>query len=707
MGHPFERFGWKAPLVLDIETSPETDRLLLLGLEVVPGQVAVLDGQGTLETATGPVSVGGYSPLSDPLQPWATFTKYDKDWMTRHGITVAGPVVDLQVMAWVMNENTPLTLEYVAKRYAGVTMDKRLSRVAGRIMFRTDAGTLVTIDEAYDDPAIRPQLVDYNRRDVVSGRQVFDVLLRTLDSTMWLDYWLTEEVPFTQVLLDMQAAGLPVNLTDTAVLKDELEVEAEREDAELHEKGQLPASFNLGSNDQMAAYLFSKRFELKDRLALPEDPFGREAVRECLLNKGDDPHIDCFTGDVETLSAFDPFRDPLTHVGGAFVPAGFAATHVGREYVEGTWSVKGRGLRPSARTPNGEKWSVSTPTLLIEHGQDDWVRELVSLRKKRKVISTYLKVFLERAQDGRIYAGFNQTGTVTGRLSSSGPNLQNLPARGDLGPRVRRLIQGDLLVGDYSQLEPRLMGHFSGDPTLLRAYREALDVYVLTANAILGRDPTEEERKFFKTYFLGAQYGAGLAKLGGVLALNGFPTHYDRMRELDLEFRALYSVLYAWKDNVAARAKQRGYVETLSGRRRRLALAFVDRKNWKAVGRGERQAVNAIIQGSAADIVRHLMLDYAKTNWYSRAPAIAQVHDEVLWEPRRDLGSEGRLTLLLHVKALGEEQANRFDLRVPLVFEPHWGRDWASAKEGADEGVELDLEADEAEDEETDEAEEL
>jgi DNA polymerase-1 len=284
----------------------------------------------------------------------------------------------------------------------------------------------------------------------------------------------------------------------------------------------------------------------------------------------------------------------------------------------------------------------------------------------------------------RLYGRFNQTGTKTGRLSSSEPNLQNIPAHGDLGDAIRGLFKGQLVVGDYSQLEPRLMAHFSYDPVLLDVYTTGKDIYLVTAEHIFGGtyDKDSRERGISKTLVLAMGYGAGPAKVAQILTVNGFPTDVVVAKDYLRELQQLYSVFFAWRDEVIRRVKVKGYVTTLGGRHRRLKAAFQDRRNWKLVGYGERQAVNAIVQGSAGDIVRRVMVAQDCGEWDSLR-LLAQVHDELVWEspalhsatPEEQAGTLAGLQQLA-------EAGHGFKLHVPLVFEPMLCASWADKGHG-------------------------
>jgi len=282
----------------------------------------------------------------------------------------------------------------------------------------------------------------------------------------------------------------------------------------------------------------------------------------------------------------------------------------------------------------------------------------------------------------RLYGRFNQTGTVTGRLSSSGPNLQNVPARGERGKQIRGLFRAPegkvLVVGDYDQLELRLMAHFSEDAQMLRAFREGKDPHLVTAQGIFGQniDPDGEERGLGKTLNFAMGYGAGPKKVAQVLSLAGYATTKEVAQGYLAEMSRHYKGFFRWKQQVAEKAKRTGNVKTIGGGRRRLRAAFKDVANWKLVSYGERQAVNAVIQGSAADIIRRAMVRIDAE--VPRLHMLAQVHDELVFEA--ELYDQLDLDLLQDIAQTG----HGFDLRVPLLFEPHVGYSWASAKEGPD-----------------------
>jgi DNA polymerase I-like protein with 3'-5' exonuclease and polymerase domains len=584
--------------------------------------------------------------LADPEVAVITMTKYDVRYLRQLGWDICGPYYDLQVMAWILNENQPLDLDSLARRYCNIQMDKRIERSANQPYFRRDDGTRVPLDELEEDDA---ELSDYCERDVAAEKELFDALWRRLEDTDWLDYFLEEQVPFTETLVEMELAGLPVNVADSARLEEELEEQAEDMEASLKAEANLPESFNLNSSDHLASYIYYPAFELRD--ALPITPEQRGDLKR---------------GEHDSM------------------PAGFTVGKVGRAYAHGLWTLPGLGIMPTEKTPSGDKWSTSSPVLRanFDAASHPWVQSLLAYRKVQKMLTTYLRPMPDRAVAGRLYGTYNQTGTKTGRLSSAGPNMQNMPSHGPLGEAMRGLFQGDLVVGDYSQLEPRLMAHFSQDPFLLRVYREGLDIYREVAAAVFGTTPDEvsdTERGIAKTLVLAMGYGAGDKKVGNILTINGYPTAQDEAAAYLKEMRRLLATLFDWREAVIVAVKGRGYVETIGGHHRRLRASFEDRRNWKNIGYGERQAVNAIIQGSAADILRHVMVECRRVK---RLTLLAQVHDELVFENTGN-ADEGNLLVLKHIA----EQEHGFKLDVPLVFEPHFGDSWLTAKEGTVVGL--------------------
>lgn len=243
-----------------------------------------------------------------------------------------------------------------------------------------------------------------------------------------------------------------------------------------------------------------------------------------------------------------------------------------------------------------------------------------------------------------------------------------------------------ICVADYGQLEPRLMAHFSQDPKLLEVYRSgAGDVYADMAYGIFGEGWTKDHRQICKTLVLAMGYGAGDKKVGVILTINGLPTDTETGAGYVRELRGHYNVFFDWREETIAQVHRDGYVTTIGGRRRRLKAQFADKRNWKNIGYGERQAVNAIIQGSAADIVRRTMVHTSADARLVDFSLLAQVHDELLWQVLREKATAEALAL---IKWHGEV-GHGFDLSVPMAFDPQLGESWHEGKEGTPLVLEL------------------
>jgi len=293
-----------------------------------------------------------------------------------------------------------------------------------------------------------------------------------------------------------------------------------------------------------------------------------------------------------------------------------------------------------------------------------------------KLKSTYIDQLprLIRPATGRIHTSFNPAGTSTGRLSSSDPNLQNIPIKTKDGKRIRKsfVAKDDCLIlsADYSQIEIRLLAHFSGDPTLLEALRGNKDVHVATACEIFNATEdrvTSEMRNLAKTINFGIIYGIsafGLSKqLGTTVSVsrNYINRYFDR-----------YSEVKAYMQSSVEEARSKGYTETLVGRRR--PIPELVSGNRVERNRGEREAINTPIQGSAADIINLAMIRiFARLEEEGfRSKMILQVHDELLFEVHETELEE----LQTHIK---NDMENAWELRVPLRVEMRAAENWAEA----------------------------
>lgn len=304
------------------------------------------------------------------------------------------------------------------------------------------------------------------------------------------------------------------------------------------------------------------------------------------------------------------------------------------------------------------------------------VRLILDWREKSKIKSTYLDTLGPlRRGDGRVHTTYNQTITATGRLSSSDPNLQNIPTRSELGRTVKTAFSAGegsvFLAVDYSQIELRLLAHLSGDEHLVRAFNEGEDFHAETAARVFGvpvSEVTPDLRSRAKAVNFGIVYGQQAYGLSQSLHIS-----MAEARDMIDRYYEAYPGVRTFLDNVVARAKQTGYAETMYGRRRH--IPELKAKNPQLRGLGERTAMNHPMQGTAADIIKIAMARVSRRLEEEgfAAHMILQVHDELDFECPID--EVERLTAMVR-----DVMEHVVDLRVPLIAEASTGITWADAK---------------------------
>ncbi|MCY3892783.1 MAG: DNA polymerase I [Acidimicrobiaceae bacterium] len=332
------------------------------------------------------------------------------------------------------------------------------------------------------------------------------------------------------------------------------------------------------------------------------------------------------------------------------------------------------GLTPQRKTKTG--YSTSAAALESLRGEHRIVDRLLAFREVEKLRSTYGVSLLECVEpDGRIHATFNQTVARTGRLSSEDPNLHNIPVRTEQGRLFRRaFVPADgfeLLIADYNQIELRVIAHLSGDPGLVGAFEASHDIHSATASSLFGISPTEvdpQQRSVAKMVSYGLAYGMEAYGLGQRL---GVPTG-EAAEILDAYFEAFPKVR-SFMDGVVEQTRERGYTETAFGRRR--PLPELTSRNFRVRQAAERQAMNAPIQGLAADIfkVALIRLDGALQARSAASRLVLQVHDEVILEV--DPAEAAEVTDLTV-----DVMRDAADLAVPLEVHVAAGATWADAK---------------------------
>ena len=334
-------------------------------------------------------------------------------------------------------------------------------------------------------------------------------------------------------------------------------------------------------------------------------------------------------------------------------------------------------LDPKAKKTSRGSYPTDEATLTALSDRHPVIEEILEFRAVKKLLSTYIEPFpgyISR-KDGRVHTTFNQALTATGRLSSSNPNLQNIPIRTERGKEIRKAFvpqdkDGYILSADYSQIELRIMAHLSGDEHLTGAFRSGVDVHRATAAKIFGIPYDEvsgDQRRIAKTANFGIMYGISSFGLSQRLGIS----RSEAKKIIDDYFEAFPSVKTYIESTVTA-ARESGYVETIFGRRR--YIPDINAKNAVARSLAERNAVNAPIQGTSADIIKLAMINVDRRIEEAglKSRMVLQIHDELLF----DTCAEEVERLSDIVK---EEMEHVTELSVPLTVECNYGKNWLEA----------------------------
>ena len=332
------------------------------------------------------------------------------------------------------------------------------------------------------------------------------------------------------------------------------------------------------------------------------------------------------------------------------------------------------GLKSGKKNKNG-KYSTSAEILEKLADQSEAARLVLEYRQYQKLLSTYIEGFKPLIDGGLIHTTYNQTVTITGRLSSTNPNLQNIPIREDEGRELRKLFiprEGNVFIdADYSQIELRLLAHFSGCKELIQAYNEGRDIHAVTASQVFGVPlelVTPKMRSEAKAVNFGIIYG--ISDFGLSRNLN-IPLKVAR-EYIENYFKS-YSAVHEYMQSNVEFARQNGFVSTLTGRKR--YIREINSSNYNMRQFGERAAMNMPLQGSSADIIKIAMINVVKAlkNEGLKAKLILQVHDELVLDcPEEEAQSAAGL--------LKREMENAVKLNVPLKVDVNIGKNWYEAK---------------------------
>jgi DNA polymerase-1 len=329
------------------------------------------------------------------------------------------------------------------------------------------------------------------------------------------------------------------------------------------------------------------------------------------------------------------------------------------------------GLKAGKKTKTG--YSTNETELLKLKDQHPVIPLLLEYRENFKLKSTYVEPLYELAtssKDSRIHTSFLQTGTATGRLSSKNPNLQNIPVKTKLGRQIRDgfiASEGKKLIGiDYSQIELRLLAHFSKDPALLEAFNNNLDIHLQTAIKIFGQDDAKKKRNIAKSINFGLIYGMGSRKLAQTIEVSV----KEAKEYIDSYFES-FSTVKNYLKSIEDEALEKGYVQTLLGRRR-----YFDFENANGMQKPMflREAVNTVFQGSASDLIKLSMNKiYQKYKNNNNVKMLLQIHDELIFEVDEDICTNV-------ADDLKDIMENIYTLEIPLNVSISTGNRWGDLK---------------------------
>ena len=335
------------------------------------------------------------------------------------------------------------------------------------------------------------------------------------------------------------------------------------------------------------------------------------------------------------------------------------------------------GLNPRAKKNQRDNYPTDEETLTEMADRHPIIGKILEFRAVKKLLSTYIDPLpsLVDPRDGKVHTTYTQALTATGRLSSVKPNLQNIPIRTERGMKIREAFvpsdpDGWIVSADYSQIELRLMAHLSGDEHLVAGFAHGADVHRATAARIFHVAPeavTAEQRRHAKVANFGIIYGISAFGLSQRMGISR-----TEARDFIAEYFKSYPGVKAYMDHVIAEAREKGYVETIFGRKR--FLPDINSKNAIARGLAERNAINAPIQGGAADIIKLAMIAVSRRLDAEglRSRMVLQVHDELVF----DVVPEERDRIVDLVK---QEMESVCSLKVPLLTECNYGKNWREA----------------------------
>ena len=590
--------------------------------------------------------------------------KFDRSILRCQGIKLAGVVFDTMLASYVLNPEKSHSLSELSREYLGIVAKTY--------------NELVPKNKTIADISI-VKVADYCGMDVYTTFRLVNKLRAELDKADEANFpdkslhrlLLEVEQPLEPVLAEMEYQGVRIDLGHLKELSNKLEPELAAIEQEI---------YNAIPLEDFKAYLAEKIERIEPTLGtVPQKVY--EAVPSAILK----PYLK------KILPKNNLNLAEIKQKVDNTVPSELLKLNSPSQLSELLFDILKLNTKKSRKTATG---FYSTDASFLENLQGDHlvVDAILKYRTQQKLYSTYVDAIPKRVRPDtqRLHTDFNQTVTDTGRLSSSNPNLQNIPIGTEFSRQIRKAFlpeAGWLMVSaDYSQIELRILAHLSQEPVLVEAYRNNQDVHTVTAQLLFEKEEvTPDERRFGKTINFGVIYGMGAIKFGRSMG----KTSADG-KEFIKRFNERYSKVFEFLEKVKKEAIALGYVTTILGRRRYLnfeseSLRDLKGRNpqdihsdrLKSLSRDDAQslraAANAPIQGSSADIIKLAMIEVHKILQNYQARLLLQVHDELIFEVPPDEWEE----LQPKIRSAME---NALPLSVPLIVDIHAGQNWMETK---------------------------
>ncbi|WP_293149349.1 MULTISPECIES: DNA polymerase I [unclassified Microcoleus] len=592
--------------------------------------------------------------------------KFDRSILRCQGIKLAGVIFDTMLASYVLNPETSHSLSELSRKYLG-------------IVAKSYKELVTTKNKTIADISI-PEVAKYCGMDVYTTFQLVGKLRAELDKADEASFpgkslqelLLEVEQPLEPILAEMEYQGVRI---DTGYLK-ELSNQMEPQLAAIEQE--IYSAIPL---DDFKAYLAEKIEHIEPTLGtVPQKVY--EAVPSAILK----PYLK------KILPKNNLDLAEIKQKVDNAAPSELLKLNSPSQLSELLFDILKLNPKKSRKTATG---FYSTDASFLENLQGDHlvVDAILKYRTLQKLYSTYVDAIPKRVRPDtqRLHTDFNQTVTDTGRLSSSNPNLQNIPIGTEFSRQIRKAFlpeEGWLMVSaDYSQIELRILAHLSQEPVLIEAYNNNRDVHTLTAQLLFEKEEvTADERRFGKTINFGVIYGMGAIKFGRSMGKSSA----DGKKFIE-RFNQRYSKVFEFLEKVKKEAIALGYVTTILGRRRYLTfdkngslqrlkgsnpedihseqLARLSRDDAQSL----RAAANAPIQGSSADIIKLAMIEVDKILQNYQARLLLQVHDELIFEVPPDEWEE----LQPKIRTAME---SALPLSVPLIVDIHAGQNWMETK---------------------------